>query len=105
RRESARAVNSARGQELRFRQVVHAQRAEPALTRFQLYSETIERALGDRPLTILDPHSGRMHLYLADPDRFTLNLLNTMPASPVNPGAEGLPNNEPSSVTPPEREP
>src|SRR5205823_7998764 len=73
RRESARAVNSARGQELRFRQVVQAQRAEPALTRFQLYSETIERALGDRPLTILDPHSGRMHLYLADPERFNLN--------------------------------
>ena len=55
----------------------------------------IERVLGDRPLTILDPHSARTHLYLADPERFNLNLLNTTSAPAVSPGPGTAPNNEP----------
>jgi hypothetical protein len=74
RRDMARAVNQARGQEARFGLVVPAYRDEPALTRFELYWETLERVLADRPLTILDPQStGRTHLFLADPERFNLN--------------------------------
>jgi Cu+-exporting ATPase len=91
RREMTRAVEQARGQEARFSLVVPAYRAEPALTRFQLYWETIERVLADRPLTILDPHStGRTHLFLADPERFNLtpwNLQQSLP-SPGRPDSE-----------------
>jgi Cu+-exporting ATPase len=89
RRQSNRAVQLARGQEQKFSRVVEVQRDEPALTRFQLYWEAIERVLGDRPLTILDPQSGRTHLYLADPERFNLNLgsgatMFPLPRSGVN---------------------
>ena len=76
RREATRTINQAVGQEARFTSMVPVHHAESALTRFQLYWETIERALAERPMTILDPQaSGRTHLYLADPERFNLNLL------------------------------
>jgi len=92
-----RAVEEARGQEARFSLIVPAYRAEPALTRFQLYWETIERVLADRPLTILDPHStGRTHLFLADPERFNLNPWNLPQSLPgarngESPAPEGTP--------------
>ena len=38
--------------------------------------ETIERTLGDRPRRSSIPTPGRTHLYLADPERFNLNLMN-----------------------------
>jgi Cu+-exporting ATPase len=79
-REATKVVNLARGQEARFSSVVPMQRDQPALTRFQLYWETIENVLADRPLTILDPQSGRTHLYLADPERFNINLMNAATA-------------------------
>lgn len=93
-REATRAVTTALGQEQRFSRVVQSEREEPTLTRFQLYWETIERVLGDRPLTILDPHTGRTHLYLADPERFNLNLMNTAPTSPVSPLSGAAPSSE-----------
>jgi regulator of protease activity HflC (stomatin/prohibitin superfamily) len=77
RREANRTVSQARGQEARFSAIVPADLDEPSLTRFQLYWETLERALADRPFTILDPQStGRTHLFLADPERFNLNPLS-----------------------------
>jgi Cu+-exporting ATPase len=94
RREAMRAVSTARGQEERFRRVVPVQRDEPALTRFQMYWEAMERALGGRALTILDPQSGRTHLYLADPDRFNLNLMNAAPTSPLAPPQDFSPTAE-----------
>lgn len=100
RREATRAVNTARGQEQRFSRVVQVERDQPALTRFQLYWETIERVLSERPLTILDPHSGRTHLYLADPERFNLNLMNTTPSSALPPGPGGPPAREPQAEPP-----
>ncbi|HEY3968687.1 MAG TPA: cation-translocating P-type ATPase family protein [Planctomycetaceae bacterium] len=99
-REATRVVNMARGQEERFSRVVQIQRDEPVLTRFQLYWETIERVLGDRPLTILDPHSGRTHLYLADPERFNLDLMNTTPTSSATPVPGIAPNKETISAGP-----
>ncbi|MGE5194685.1 MAG: cation-translocating P-type ATPase family protein, partial [Deltaproteobacteria bacterium] len=57
RQEMTRTVYQARGQEARFSPLVPADRREPTLTRFQLYWETIERVLADRPLTILDPQA------------------------------------------------
>ena len=82
RREATRTVSQATGQEARFTCIVPVHRAEPALTRFQLYWETMERALADRPMTILEPQaSGRTHLYLADPERFNLNPLTVPPSS------------------------
>jgi hypothetical protein len=99
RREMTRTVYQARGQEARFTPLVPADRREPTLTRFQLYWETIERALADRPLTILDPQAtGRTHLFLAEPERFNLNPLNlpqtltpaTAPAG-ESPAPEGTP--------------
>jgi Cu+-exporting ATPase len=91
RREMTRTVEQARGQEARFSLVVPAYRAEPALTGFQMYWETIERVLADRPLTILDPQStGRTHLFLADPERFNLNPWNLQQSLPAtNVPAEG----------------
>jgi regulator of protease activity HflC (stomatin/prohibitin superfamily) len=81
RRETARAVNVAHGQEARFSRLVPVDRGQPGLTRFQLYWETIERVLADRPLTILDPQAtGRTHLFLADPERFNLNPLSLPPS-------------------------
>lgn len=95
RRETARAVNQARGQEARFSLVVPAYRDEPSLTRFQLYWETIERVLADRPLTILEPlATGRTHLFLADPERFNLNPVTLPPSSaaaPLSPREAPLP--------------
>jgi regulator of protease activity HflC (stomatin/prohibitin superfamily) len=88
RREAATTVNQALGQEARFSRLVPVHRAESSLTRFQLYWEAIERALADRPLTILDPHAtSRAHLILADPERIGPALFNDMPsASPADPG-------------------
>ena len=82
RREATRTVNQAVGQEARFSSMVPVHHGEPALTRFQLYWETMERALAERPMTILDPQaSGRAHLYLADPERFNLSPLQVPPSS------------------------
>jgi hypothetical protein len=91
RREATRAVNTARGWEERFSRVVSVERDDPALTCFQLYWETIERVLGSRPLTILDPNTGRTHLYLSDPERFNLNLMNAAPALHSAPVMESQP--------------
>jgi Cu+-exporting ATPase len=93
RRETARTVNAARGQELRFSRLVPVDRREPMLTRFQLYWETLERALADRPLTILDPQAtGRTHLFLADPERFNLNPFAIPPSvQPAVPTGENPP--------------
>ena len=83
RRETARTVYSAQGREARFSPLVPADRKDPTLTRFQLYWETIERVLGNRPLTILDPQAtGRTHLFMADPERFNLNPMLSPPALP-----------------------
>jgi Cu+-exporting ATPase len=102
RREATRSVTQAEGQEARFTSLVPISRAEPALTRVQLYWETMERALAEKSMTILDPHaSGRTHLYMADPERFNLNPLNLAPLSPSSAS--------PASETPrppnPEQEP
>ncbi len=89
RRETARMVNAARGQEARFSRLVPVDRGQPGLTRFQLYWETLERVLADRPFTILDPQAtGRTHLFLADPERFNLNPLSIAapPAAATAPG-------------------
>jgi hypothetical protein len=90
-----RSVEQARGQEARLSLVVPAYRAEPALTRFQMYWETIERVLANRPLTIIDPQStGRTHLFLADPERFNLNpwnLRQSLPATNLPAGEGGTP--------------
>jgi len=86
RREATRSVTQAAGQEARFTSLVPVQHAEPALTRLQLYWETLERALAGKAMTILDPQaSGRTHLYMADPERFNLNPLNFAPS----PGSAG----------------
>ncbi|MBS0264822.1 MAG: cation-translocating P-type ATPase family protein [Planctomycetes bacterium] len=81
RRSATREWNIATGQEARFSALASVQRTEPELSRFQLYWETLERVLGSRPLTILDPKTGRTHLYLADPERFNLNPSSILPAS------------------------
>jgi regulator of protease activity HflC (stomatin/prohibitin superfamily) len=97
RREATRTVNQAVGQEARFSSMVPVQHGEPALTRFQLYWESMERTLAERPMAILDPQaSGRAHLYLADPERFILNPMqiprssrsSASPASELPPPAE-----------------
>jgi Cu+-exporting ATPase len=91
RRETARTVYQARGEEARFSPLVPADRKDPTLTRFQLYWETVERVLADRPLTILDPQAtGRTHLFLADPERFNLNPMNLpqMFSPPGSPAGE-----------------
>lgn len=101
-REKIKSVNQAKGQEARFTSIVPVFRDQPNLTRFQLYWETLEKALQNRPLTVLDPKAtGRAHLYLADPERFNLNLLNMQP--PLSPAAG--PENEIPATTRPEREP
>ncbi len=101
RREAAKTVNQALGQEARFSRLVPVHRDEPSLTRFQLYWEAIERALADRPLTILDPHAtSRAHLILADPERIGSALFNELPsASSANPGRPG------PTMIPPVQEP
>jgi Cu+-exporting ATPase len=108
RREATRTVSQAVGQEARFTAIAPVHRAEPGLTRFQLYWETIERALAERTMTILDPQaSGRTHLFLADPERFNLNPLS-FPASSrssINPERELPPANETPNTTRPEQEP
>lgn len=102
RSEAARTVNQAAGQEARFTSLVPVHRAEPALTRIQLYWETIERALAERSMTILEPQaSGRTHLYMADPERFNLNPLNFQPLAP----SAGNPANEVPKIPSPEQEP
>jgi hypothetical protein len=107
RREATRTVNQATGQKARFASIVPIHRAEPALTRIQLYWEAIERTLAGRPMTILDPQaSGRTRMYLADPERFSLNPLSIPPSSGESPSSKKT---TPSSIlTPtsrPEQEP
>src|SRR5205807_5438825 len=100
RRETARSVNQARGQQARFALVAPLDRAGPYLTRSHLYWDAVERSLAGRPLTIIDPKAtGRTHLYLADPERFNLNPLG-LPATPAAPSAD-----ESSAGTPPEQDP
>jgi len=101
RRQAAITVNQALGQQSRFSRLVPVHRGAPALTRFQLYWETMERALADRPLTILDPQAtSRAHLILADPERIGPALFNDrQPANPVDGGRPA-----PATV-PPEQEP
>lgn len=98
-RTAARTINQATGQEARFSSLVPVNLAAPALTRFQLYWETLERVLGERPMTILDPHaSGRTHLYLADPERFNFNPLSISTGQqPAANGANEMPPGEISS--------
>jgi Cu+-exporting ATPase len=102
RRETARAVSQARGQEARFSRLVRVDRAQPALTRFQLYWETVERVLADRPLTILDPQAtGRTHLFLADPERFNLNPLAIPSSAPFTTGPG---DNSPATTRPEQKQ-
>jgi Cu+-exporting ATPase len=98
RREMTRAVSKAEGESQRFGSLAPVERAEPSLTRGQMYWETMERALAGRPLTILDATiAGRMHLFLLDPERFNLNMLN-------GPGRlENVPK-QPAAPTPDEEE-
>jgi Cu+-exporting ATPase len=107
RRDATRTVNQAVGQEARFSSIAPVHRAEPALTRFQLYWETIERALAERPMTILDPQvSGRTHLFLADPERFNLNPLGIPPLNqPASSRSSVNPASELSQPPRPEQEP
>jgi regulator of protease activity HflC (stomatin/prohibitin superfamily) len=101
RREAATTVNQARGQEARFSRLVPVDREQPSLTRFQLYWEAIERALADRPLTILDPHAtSRAHLILADPERVGPALFNGLQSA--SPADSGRP---PPAAVRPEQEP
>src|SRR5204863_7178057 len=108
RNEAARTVNQAAGQEARFTSLVPIHRADPALTRIQLYWETMERVLAERSMTILEPQaSGRTHLYMADPERFNLNPLNFQPLSPAaaSPANELPRSNELPRPPSPEQEP
>ena len=98
RRLADRGKFTAQGEEARFRQIVAASRTEPGLTRFEMYWEAIEFALGGRPLTILDPQTGRTHLILADPERFQLNPWNTLPAEVPKENSE--PSKNPTPVMP-----
>jgi regulator of protease activity HflC (stomatin/prohibitin superfamily) len=85
RRDAARTVNQATGQMARFSSMVPVHREEPGMTRFQLYFETIDRALAARPITILDPQaSGRTHLFLADPGQLNLSPLSIAPLPPAS---------------------
>jgi regulator of protease activity HflC (stomatin/prohibitin superfamily) len=100
RRETARSVNEARGQEARFSRIVSVYQDEPSLTRFQLYWEMLERALQNRPLTILDPQAaGRTHVFMADPERFNLNPLTIGPPPAAVPGSD-FPKATPSEQAP-----
>ncbi|MBI3862725.1 MAG: hypothetical protein HY290_12615 [Planctomycetia bacterium] len=56
--------------------------------------------LADRPLTILDPHVGRTHLFLADPERFNLNPINLAPASSILSPAGANPGGVPQPAGP-----
>ncbi|MGQ0636371.1 MAG: HAD-IC family P-type ATPase, partial [Planctomycetaceae bacterium] len=68
-----RQVAEAQGRRAHFLSLLAPSRAHPALTRSQLYWTALEQALAARPLTIIDPESaGRAHVWLTDPDRFTL---------------------------------
>lgn len=102
RRETVRSLSHAQGKQARFNSFLPVYRNAPAHTRFQLYWETIARALAERPLTILDPHAtGKTHLFLADPERFNLDPLTfqRLPTTTAPPGGAR------SSTTPPEQDP
>ena len=97
RKETTRTVTKAQGERDRFNSLVPVKGAEPELTESQMYWETMERALTGRALTILDATiAGRTRVFLVDPERFNLGLMNSPPAR-----TEPLPRGQ---STPPRRE-
>jgi hypothetical protein len=99
-RDKVRSVHQARGRQARFDSLLPVYRDEPALTRFQLYWETAERVLAERPLTILDPQAtSKTHLFMADPERFNLSPLAIPQSSPA------LPEGDSRATTRPEQQP
>jgi P-type Cu+ transporter len=85
RREQVKEVQAAVGNQSRFAALLPVYQSSLWLTRFQLFSEAVEKVLSTRPLTILDPAAaGRRHLFLAEPERF--NIQYPPPAAaPVEP--------------------
>ncbi len=74
-------TNKAAGEANSFinRQAAHA--ASPAITELRLYLETVQATLASKDKLILDPSSaGRRQLFLANPEKFNLNLPPVMTA-------------------------
>jgi P-type Cu+ transporter len=79
-----RKTEAAHGAAARYRALLDVYRADVYLTGLHLYWSTIEKTLGSRSLTILDPEvSGRQHLMLIDPFD-TGNLRNLPPLAPLD---------------------
>ena len=71
------------GRERRLPRAGVGPRGQPGLTEFRLLWSTLGLALADRPKLILDPRAGgRRQVWLADPERFGLDVLS--PLSPTD---------------------
>jgi Cu+-exporting ATPase len=72
REDKYRIIQQAAGNAERVSKLQAEHARQPFLTRTHMYWQTIQRALADRPITIVDPQvAGRQHLLLIDPDDFS----------------------------------
>jgi regulator of protease activity HflC (stomatin/prohibitin superfamily) len=81
----AERVNKADGEAAAFRLRQSAHTANPSLTDLRLYLDTVQATLVNKDKMILDPSAaGRRQLFLANPEKFNLNLppVLTAPTQP-----------------------
>lgn len=66
----------------RFNEILGAYRAEPAITRDQLYLQTMQKVLGKVNKVIVDAHNGNVSVQFAAPSVTTTNETAAKPAAP-----------------------